>query len=68
MSFDPDPDVVLCNTFKDPYNTIVAAARTCYSAKVVTPGDVDRDDKSRAMRDRIYDSIYQAGHHTTIQH
>jgi flavin-dependent thymidylate synthase len=65
---EPEPDVVLCNAFKDSYNTVVAAARTCYSSKVVTPGDVDKDERSREMRDRIYDSIYQAGHHTTIQH
>jgi flavin-dependent thymidylate synthase len=68
MPFAPEPEVVLCNALKDPYNTIVAAARTCYSGRVVTPEDVDKDDKSRATRDRIYDSIYQAGHHTTIQH
>jgi flavin-dependent thymidylate synthase len=68
MSFSPEPEVVLCNSLKDPYNTIVAAARTCYSSRVVTPDDVDKDDKSRETRDRIYDSIYQAGHHTTIQH
>src|SRR5688572_872150 len=68
MPFHPEPEVVLCNALKDPYNTVVAAARTCYSGKVVTPEDVDRDDRSRATRDRIYESIYQAGHHTTIQH
>ncbi|HKS17409.1 MAG TPA: FAD-dependent thymidylate synthase, partial [Planctomycetota bacterium] len=68
MSFSPEPEVVLCNALKDPYNTIVAAARTCYSSRVVTPEDVDKDDKSREVRDRIYESIYQAGHHTTIQH
>jgi len=68
MPFNPEPEVVLANSLKDPYNTVVAAARTCYSSKVVTPEDVDRDDKSREMRDRIYESIYQAGHHTTIQH
>jgi flavin-dependent thymidylate synthase len=68
MPFLPDPEVELSNSLKDPYNTVVAAARTCYSSKVVTAGDVDRDDKSRAVRDKIYDSIYQAGHHTTIQH
>ncbi|HZN62747.1 MAG TPA: FAD-dependent thymidylate synthase [Planctomycetota bacterium] len=68
MPFAPEPEVVLCNALKDPYNTIVAAARTCYSSKVVTPEDVDKDDRSREIRDRIYDSIYQAGHHTTIQH
>ena len=30
--------------------------------------DVSKDDKSRELRDRIYDGIYDAGHHTTIQH
>lgn len=65
---DPEPEVLLSNAFSDPYNTVVAAARTCYSPRVVSPKDVDRDDKSRALRDRIYESIYQAGHHTTIQH
>ena len=27
-----------------------------------------KDDKSREQRDRIAESIYKAGHHTTIQH
>lgn len=65
---DPAPEVQLCNTFTDPFNTIVAAARTCYSSRVVLPSDVSKDDKSRDLRDKIYDSIYEAGHHTTIQH
>ncbi len=68
MTFDPEPEVELQSAFQEPYNTVVAAARTCYSSRVVTPGDVGRDEKSREMRDRIYDSIYEAGHHTTIQH
>ncbi len=68
MSFDPEPEVELQSAFAQPYNTVVAAARTCYSSKVVSPADVDRDEKSREMRDRIYDGIYEAGHHTTIQH
>ena len=67
-TLDPEPDVRLANTFKDPFNTIVAAARTCYSSRVVTPQDVDKDEKARELRDRIYESIYEAGHHTTIQH
>jgi thymidylate synthase ThyX len=68
VNFDPEPEVELFNAFRNPYNTVVAAARTCYSSRVVTPEDVDRDDKARELRDRIYDSIYEAGHHTTIQH
>jgi len=68
MPFDPEPEVELVSALQDPYNTVIAAARTCYSSKVVTPADVDKDDKSRELRDRIYDGIYDAGHHTTIQH
>ena len=68
MNFDPEPEVELQSAFRDPYNTAVAAARTCYSSRVVGPEDVGRDERSREVRDRIYDSIYEAGHHTTIQH
>jgi flavin-dependent thymidylate synthase len=68
MSLDPGPRVELVSALGDPYNTVVAAARTCYSPRVVMPSDVVRTEKSRKMRDRIYDSIYDAGHHTTMQH
>ena len=68
MVFDPEPEVELVSAHQNPYNTVIAAARTCYSSRVVTPGDVDKDDKARELRDRIYDGIYDAGHHTTIQH
>jgi flavin-dependent thymidylate synthase len=62
------PRVQLINSFKDPFNNAVATARTCYSPAVVFPEDVDQDTKSRAQRDAIADSIYKAGHHTTLQH
>lgn len=68
MPFDPEPEVELVSALQNPYNTVIAAARTCYSSKVITPADVDRDDKARDLRDRIYEGIYEAGHHTTIQH
>ena len=67
-TFTPDPIVRLENYFQDPYNLAVATARTCYSSKVISAEDVGRDDKSRTQRDRIAESIYKAGHHTTIQH
>jgi flavin-dependent thymidylate synthase len=60
--------VKLVNSFSQPFNNAVAAARTCYSSKVILPEDVDKDEKSRAQRDAIAESTYQAGHHTTIQH
>ena len=67
-TFSPEPIVRLENYFREPYNLAIATARTCYSSQVVSPEDVDRDDKTRAQRDRIAESIYKAGHHTTIQH
>ncbi len=64
----PEPVVTLENAFSQPYNNAVATARTCYSSKVIHPGDVDKDEQTRARRDAIAEGIYQAGHHTTIQH
>src|SRR3989338_9995207 len=68
LSFSPEPVVKLENYFKDAFDNAVATARSCYSSKVVTSEDVHKDDKSRQLRDRIAESIYKAGHHTTIQH
>jgi thymidylate synthase ThyX len=65
---DPAPVVELQNWFERPYDNAVATARTCYSSKVVYPEGVSKDEKSRALRDRIASSTYKAGHHTTIQH
>jgi len=65
----PPPVVKLVNYFPDAFNHAMAAARTCYSAKgPVLAEDVDRDEKSRAQRDAIAASTYQAGHHTIYQH
>jgi flavin-dependent thymidylate synthase len=63
-----EPIVKLENHFKDAFDNVVATARTCYSSRVITSEDVHKDDKSRDLRDRIAESIYKAGHHTTIQH
>src|SRR3989338_4743452 len=64
----PEPIVRLEHYFQEPYNLAIATARTCYSSKVISPDDVGKDEQSRAQRDRIAESIYKAGHHTTIQH
>ena len=64
----PEPVVRLENYFQEPYNLAIATARTCYSSKIISSEDVGKDDKSREQRDRIAESIYKAGHHTTIQH
>ena len=67
-TFSPEPIVRLENYFRDPYNLAIATARTCYSSQVISSDDVNRDEQTRAQRDRIAESIYRAGHHTTIQH
>src|SRR3954468_21206565 len=64
----PPPKVTLTNGFLEPYDNAVATARTCYSSRVITPSDVRKDEKARALRDRIAQETYLAGHHTTLQH
>lgn len=68
LSLSPEPVVKLENTFSHPFDNAVATARSCYSSRVVTSEDVSKDEKSRSKRDEIAESIYKAGHHTTIQH
>ncbi|MFO0727097.1 MAG: FAD-dependent thymidylate synthase [Myxococcota bacterium] len=65
LSVDPMPVVRLVNAFDLPFDNAIATARTCYSPRVVTPEDVQ---KNPAQRDAIARSTYQAGHHTTLQH
>jgi thymidylate synthase ThyX len=62
----PAPQVELINCFEKPYENAVATARTCYSSRgIVTTAQVaEKPD----LRDRIAESTYQAGHHTTLQH
>jgi len=67
-TFTCEPVVILENAFRDPFNNSVAAARTCYSSQVIHAGDVATDEPTRLRRDAIAQSIYKAGHHTTIQH
>jgi len=64
----PAPTARLTNGFVEAFDNAVATARTCYAPRVVTSEDVRRDEKSRALRDRIARETYQAGHHTTLQH
>jgi thymidylate synthase ThyX len=70
------PVVRLENAFARPYENAVATARTCYSSSgVLRAQDISGDGlpeeqrrKRVEQRDRIAASIYQAGHHTTLQH
>ena len=69
--------MVIENIFERPYENAVATARTCYSSKgIVLAGQVSGEDledpqersKRIEQRDAIAASIYEAGHHTTLQH
>ncbi|MBI2608608.1 MAG: FAD-dependent thymidylate synthase [Deltaproteobacteria bacterium] len=63
------PKIKLIEIIPKPYNLSIATARTCYSSKgIITPEEVDKDEKSRALRDRIAQSTLEAGHLTTRQH
>ncbi len=64
--FSPQTRVTLVNIFSRPYDNAVATARTCTSSRgIVTPEEVG---KKPGLRDRIAQTIYKAGHHTTLQH
>lgn len=65
----PEPIVSLDKAFSNPFRNIVATAKTCYSSKgIISDDQIDTqlDPMSRDME--IAKSIYEAGHHTTLQH
>ena len=65
----PLPKVTLVKGFgSDAFDNAMATARTCYNSKIITAEDVRKDEKAIALRDKIGEETYAAGHHTTIQH
>ncbi len=72
----PAPEVRLVNAFARPFENAVATARTCYSSRgIITAEEVAGEGEDEAQRlrraenrDALARSIYQAGHHTTLQH
>jgi len=64
MSFDPK---VECKDWPQAggFDTAVGAARTCYAQNLIKPEDVK---KKPELAEKIHDAVYEAGHHTTIQH
>jgi thymidylate synthase ThyX len=58
-----EPVVTLRNAFARPYDGAVAAARTCYSPRVVGV-----DEVNEGHRQRIGPLTFEAGHHTVYQH
>ncbi len=73
----PPPEVTLTNAFVRPFDNVVATARTCYSASGIVrddqvlgsegAGETERAERAR-RRDALARDLYQAGHHTTLQH
>ena len=57
------PVVVLRNASSRPYDGAIAAARTCYSPRVIGP-----DEVTPGQRDSIGPLTFEGGHHTVYQH
>jgi thymidylate synthase ThyX len=73
----PPPEVAISNAFVRPFDNVIATARTCYSPNGIVrdeqilgdPGaaPAEREERER-RRDALARDLYQAGHHTTLQH
>src|SRR6202045_846531 len=57
------PRVTLRNYFAHPFDSAIAAARTCYSPRLI--GSEEITDKQRVT---IGSATYYGGHHTVFQH
>jgi thymidylate synthase ThyX len=58
-----EPRVTLRNSFAHPFDSAIAAARTCYSPRII--GREEITDKQRVT---IGSATYYGGHHTVYQH
>ena len=57
------PRVTLRNSFAHPFDSAIAAARTCYAPRLITPEEIT--DKQRL---NIGAGTFYSGHHTVYQH
>ncbi|HXW57540.1 MAG TPA: FAD-dependent thymidylate synthase [Candidatus Cybelea sp.] len=55
--------VTLRNSFAHPFDSAMAAARTCYSPRLIGPGEI-----TEKQRLTIGSATYYGGHHTVYQH
>jgi thymidylate synthase ThyX len=58
----PEPRVRITRHFRAPFASILTSARTCYSAKLI------EDEHLKPGNELLARDLYEAGHHTTIQH
>ena len=57
------PRVTLRNAFAHPFDSAIAAARTCYASRLIQPEEIT--DKQRL---NIGAATFYSGHHTVFQH
>ncbi|HKW61791.1 MAG TPA: FAD-dependent thymidylate synthase [Candidatus Acidoferrum sp.] len=57
------PRITLRNAFAHPFDSAIAAARTCYASRLITPEEIT--DKQRI---NIGAGTFYSGHHTVYQH
>jgi thymidylate synthase ThyX len=57
------PKITLRNAFSHPFDSAIAAARTCYSSRLISSDEIT--DKQRL---NIGAATYYSGHHTVYQH
>jgi len=57
------PRVTLRNAFAQIYDSAIAAARTCYSPRLISPAEI-----TEKQRLTIGAATYYSGHHTVFQH
>jgi len=71
------PEVKITHAFVRPFDNVVATARTCYSGsgivgdeQILGAADLPPEarEEKRRRRDALARDLYQAGHHTTLQH
>ncbi|MFY9753463.1 MAG: FAD-dependent thymidylate synthase, partial [Candidatus Acidiferrales bacterium] len=57
------PRVTLRNSFAHPFDSAIAAARTCYAPRLIGPEEV-----TEKQRVTIGSATFFGGHHTVFQH
>src|ERR1700730_14263371 len=57
------PHITLRNAFSHPFDSAIAAARTCYSSRLISSDEIT--DKQRV---NIGAATFYSGHHTVYQH
>jgi thymidylate synthase ThyX len=57
------PRVTLRNAFAHPFDSAIAAARTCYASRLIAPEEI-----TEKQRTNIGAATFYSGHHTVYQH